>query len=388
MATQTNTRTFSIPFELTKLDEEKRLVTGWVAVTSDDNGNQITDSDGHVIPIEELEKAVHKAASQGGAGKVGDLHDAPGVGDFVEWFVVDAKKRSALGFGPGREGWAASLKITSDAEWELVKRGDRPELSMRGSGLGTPIPGGGYVIRDIELNKVEWASLVDKGASGNDSARPSIVLWKSSKKEIAASEPARNLSKEKQMDPTVELALDSLGLNAKQKEAVVAMLEAAKGPAGAPPAPKPEDKPAPDAAMPEEMKKRFNEERVARVELEKRNAELADRLLTVELSKRAAELQYVPEKPDEIVAILKAAKVAGVSDKIDALLTKVNKAMETSPIMRAHGAAIHGNDAATTEKLHEIAKRYREQNPKMTVAAAFKRACNDNPELYTQARNG
>jgi hypothetical protein len=381
-------RQLRIPFELVKVDDTRRIVTGWVAVVSDDAGNPIVDSDGHVIPATELEKAVQKAGASGGAGKLGDMHERKGIGDFVESMVITAEKRAALGLGEGRDGWAASLSINDDEAWQRIKAGERPELSMRGVGLGKRLASGAYQISDIELNSVEWASLVDKGASGSESARPSIVLWKRAIKDIAAQAPANEPDSPAEgkgkMDPTVELALDQLGLNAKQKEAVASMLQAAAAKPAAPAAepPKPEEKP--EGEMPEEIKKRFDAERAKVVELEKRCAESADKLLTMELTKRAAELVRVPASPAEIVDLLKM----DVGGKIEAMLLKVNKAMETAPLLTPAGKPTQGTTESPIAELKKRAKAIKEASPKMKNAEAFKAACKQNPELYAETLKG
>lgn len=127
----------SVKLEVKKIDHEQRKFTGWVAVVSDDAGFPIVDSDDHIIPVMELEKAVHEAfAESGGAGKGGDMHTKTGVMDVVESFVVTVAKREALGLGKGPEGWIATFRVNDDELWEQIKSGERPELSMRGEATG------------------------------------------------------------------------------------------------------------------------------------------------------------------------------------------------------------------------------------------------------------
>jgi hypothetical protein len=252
------------------------------------------------------------------------------------------------------------------------------------------------LIRNIKLNKIEWASVVDRGASGDANNRPRIVLWKREEKGLARRiADALGIRKQKPanvpcdkaeatMDPTLELALDQLKLNDEQKQAVLKMLEAAKG---APAEPrKPEETPIIEGAAPmaPELKKRFEEETAKRVELEKKNQELADKIANIEFEKKASELSYLPEKTATIAQILKRASDHGDKD-LPVLLEKVNKAMQESPAFREYGtAAVDGDDAGT--KLENLAKKFREADPKMTRAAALVKAAKENPELYAEAR--
>lgn len=127
-----------VGLEILKVDKEKRIATGWVAIVTDENGTPIIDADDHVIPIMELEKAVHKAfAESSGAGMGGDMHTKRGMFDIIESFVVTNEKRVALGLGEGPEGWIASIKVNDNDLWEKIKNGERPEFSMRGNGMGT-----------------------------------------------------------------------------------------------------------------------------------------------------------------------------------------------------------------------------------------------------------
>lgn len=127
----------SIKMDISKIDTDQRLVTGWVAVVTDETGFPIIDSDDHIIPVIELEKAVHEAfAESGGAGKGGSMHKQNGVMDVVESFVVTMEKRKALGFGDGPEGWIATFRVNDDDVWQKIKTGELPELSLRGEATG------------------------------------------------------------------------------------------------------------------------------------------------------------------------------------------------------------------------------------------------------------
>jgi len=126
--------------QIVKLDPEQRIITGWVAVVEDSDGNPIVDSDGHMIPIAELQKAVADATSEnGGEGKGGDMHERSGVMDYIGGIVLSAGDREAAGFGKGPGGWIAQFRVRDEELWKRIKGGERPELSMRGTGEAVEI---------------------------------------------------------------------------------------------------------------------------------------------------------------------------------------------------------------------------------------------------------
>lgn len=130
---------WSVTIPIRKVDGEQQLVTGWASVVTTADGAPIVDSQGDIIPIAELEKAAHEAFLLGGLGKAGDMHERQGVASVVESMVLDAAKREALGFGKGAEGWVVSLKIHDDKLWNMVKSGERMELSLRGIAERVPV---------------------------------------------------------------------------------------------------------------------------------------------------------------------------------------------------------------------------------------------------------
>lgn len=143
MPEKTEERNWSVTFEITKIDKEERLVHGWAVITSDENGIPIVDSDDHIIPTIELQKAVHDAFMQSsGVGKVGDMHEKSGIGDVVNTVIVTKKLRESapeVFSSKGPEGWFTSFYVRDDEVWEKVKSGERPELSMRGTATGVAL---------------------------------------------------------------------------------------------------------------------------------------------------------------------------------------------------------------------------------------------------------
>lgn len=129
--------TFKADGKVSKADEEKRQVYGWVSVTEVD-GQPVVDRQGDYVHIDVIEKAAHDYMANSRKG--GDMHvrvgDAPKhVSDLIESFVVTDEKKKILGLPEDTPtGWWAGFQIHDEPTWDLVKKGDRPMFSIHGSG--------------------------------------------------------------------------------------------------------------------------------------------------------------------------------------------------------------------------------------------------------------
>lgn len=127
-------------FDIYKVDAEQQLVFGWASV-SQVGDEVVVDKQGDIIPVDEMEKAVHDFVLNSRAQ--GDMHERTGVGRLVgswmftpEWekMGVVAKNKD----GKSIYGWLVGFKVDDDDLWKAIKRGERPEFSI--GGRGTRIP--------------------------------------------------------------------------------------------------------------------------------------------------------------------------------------------------------------------------------------------------------
>ncbi len=150
-----------------KLDPEQRLVFGWQSSVTDDAGQPIVDHHQDMIAPAEIEPAVYKYVEESRAAT--EMHDAP-AGHLVECLVSTPEKRAAMGLHFDRapddvikalqvlppndraamEKFIAPLlskatrvwagfRVTSDAAWDRVKKGELAEFSLGGSAVREPV---------------------------------------------------------------------------------------------------------------------------------------------------------------------------------------------------------------------------------------------------------
>jgi hypothetical protein len=130
---------WALKIPIIKSELKEGLVTGWASIVTRADGQPIVDADGHVIPIQELRKAVHKAMLSGGEKSVGDMHEVQGVADIVDSFVIDRRMREgemakSVGLTDGPEGWLVTLRIHDPKLRDAIAAGQKLELSIRGRG--------------------------------------------------------------------------------------------------------------------------------------------------------------------------------------------------------------------------------------------------------------
>lgn len=122
-------------FEIRKLDEPQRLVFGVLSKIVHEDGSPVVDSQGDIIPIDELEKAAyeHVIASR----KADQMHDGVAVGELVESFVSTPEKRAAQGVAKADDQsvyWWVGYRVTPEA-FAKVKAGELRAFSIGGTAI-------------------------------------------------------------------------------------------------------------------------------------------------------------------------------------------------------------------------------------------------------------
>ena len=135
--------------EISKVDDDKRLVFGWAYVTHDKDGNVAIDKSGEFVDdYAEIETAAYDfvvRSRTAGMDHARLAKDAPrGIGTMVESMVITPEKCESMGIPKGLlpTGWWVGFKIEDDAAWESVKKGERTAFSIHGSGVKKEIEDG------------------------------------------------------------------------------------------------------------------------------------------------------------------------------------------------------------------------------------------------------
>lgn len=124
---------WSLDFDIKKVDGDQQLVFGWLSIAIDKNGNIIEDADHDIIEENELEKAAYNHVLK--FRKAGEVHEEI-IGDLVESMVFTKEKQQALGLPSGTVpvGWWVGYKLNKSEAWEKVKTGEYSSFSIGGKG--------------------------------------------------------------------------------------------------------------------------------------------------------------------------------------------------------------------------------------------------------------
>lgn len=237
-----------------------------------------------------------------------------------------------------------------------------------------------WLITNIKLNKLEWFSTVDKGASGDETNRAKIVLWKRDK--------SQEIKKEESNKMTLEELLPTLPEEAQQ--VIMAAIEAAKTPVE--PAPMPEPEPLPEEAQKqiEAAEGEKKEMEAEKMQLAKRVKELEDKQKLIELQKRAEnDFGNVPMSAIELAKVLKEADEGmseGSQKALTEMLGRVHKGMEESPILKQYGSDNEGGVETAIEKKNRLVKEAMEKDSKLTSTKAEHEIFKRNKGLYAEVQ--
>ena len=124
-----------------KSNNEKKQAFGWASVTKDKNGSEITDRQGDVIDINDLEEPVYEYVLN--FGDSGERHD-PALrkkAKVIESVVFTKEKTEVMGIPEGvlPEGWWLGVQVLDSETWEKVRKGEYNMFSIEGVAKREPI---------------------------------------------------------------------------------------------------------------------------------------------------------------------------------------------------------------------------------------------------------
>ena len=121
-------------FEIRKLNEEQRLVFGVLSKIVDESGAPIVDSQGDIIPVDELERAAYQHVLD--SRRTDEMHDGVTVGHLVESFVSTPEKRDAQGVSKADDQsvyWWVGYRVSPET-FAKVKARELRAFSIGGTG--------------------------------------------------------------------------------------------------------------------------------------------------------------------------------------------------------------------------------------------------------------
>ena len=129
---QETQKSFEAVVKITKLDEDQRLVFGWLSVI-EENGQPVVDLQDHVIEARELEEAAYDFLLN--SRVVAEMHERMNVGEgMIESMVFTKEKQESLGIDLGKVGWWVGFKVDADV-FAKVKSGELSAFSIGGKAV-------------------------------------------------------------------------------------------------------------------------------------------------------------------------------------------------------------------------------------------------------------
>lgn len=127
--------------EFNKAEPDQRLATGWANVLTEEDGSPMFDREGDSVEEHELVSAVEKFMRLPREQRLCKDTHRNVVGTVVESLVVTKALKVAMGL-PEKfpTGWLATVHVTHDPTWALVKSGEYTSFSMGGSGVRIAVP--------------------------------------------------------------------------------------------------------------------------------------------------------------------------------------------------------------------------------------------------------
>lgn len=139
MSDDQNTTAYTIPLEITKRDDDRRLVFGFAKFSEDpeNRGFLLVDRQGDVITPEDLETSAYSYVLD--SRDAGEMHVTKGAASLVESVMITPEKLEAWGL-PGDSvpiGWWTGYYVHEPAEgasdpWDKIVKGEYTAFSVEG----------------------------------------------------------------------------------------------------------------------------------------------------------------------------------------------------------------------------------------------------------------
>ena len=141
VTTMNDTYEYPNEFQITKADDDKRLVFGWALVAKRSDGEQIIDHQGDIVEMEDLEESAYEYVlnfRDSGEEHIGTLRKKARM---VESVVFTEEKLQAMGIPLGTVpyGWWIGFYVDDDNAWELIKNGTYQMFSIEGKAIREPV---------------------------------------------------------------------------------------------------------------------------------------------------------------------------------------------------------------------------------------------------------
>ena len=119
-------------FEITKSVEDQRIVYGWLMVSKTADDKDYIDLQGHNIPEDVMESALHEYVIESRRGD--DMHSVEGTAKLITAVPFTTELKSALGIPDGTmpAGAFVGYKVDSEEVWQAIKSGERAGFSIGG----------------------------------------------------------------------------------------------------------------------------------------------------------------------------------------------------------------------------------------------------------------
>tara|TARA_R110000851_G_scaffold50512_3_gene120561 strand:+ start:506 stop:934 length:429 start_codon:yes stop_codon:yes gene_type:complete len=115
---------------IAKVNDDKRLVSGWFSIISK-GSEPVIDRQGDYISEDTLVEAAHEYMRNCRVGK--EMHDGEQIAEVVEMTVFTKDMQDGLGIDLGFVGGWLVMKVHDDKVWAKVKSGELPSFSIGGT---------------------------------------------------------------------------------------------------------------------------------------------------------------------------------------------------------------------------------------------------------------